>query len=98
MPLYSLEFTRTRYYRIEVEADSLGAARARAESTPTTEILGGHDFDAEIQLDEVYAINEDGERIDEPEPAPESTRLGGDEIMHNLIAGDGAHLPVEACQ
>jgi hypothetical protein len=86
MPLYSLEYTRTRYYRLEIEAESLDAARARAEQTPTTEILGAHDYDAEIELDEVYAIDEDGDRIDEPpaEPMIESVRLDAEEIYRCL--------------
>jgi hypothetical protein len=95
MPLYSLEFTRTRYFRLEVEAESLADARARAKSMPASEILGAHDYDAEVELDEVYAIDEDGNRISEPdEPAP-AGRIGADEIAAAL---NEIYAVPEACQ
>jgi hypothetical protein len=98
MPLYSIEFSREAFYRIEVEAESLADARAKAEQMTRFEIAAAHDFDGEFELDGVYPIDDEGNQIDEPPAEPMSTRLGGDELMHNLMAGDGHNLPVETCQ
>jgi hypothetical protein len=80
MPLYSLEWIRSRYYRIEVEAESLADARAKAEAMPVLEILGAHDCDGEIEVDGVHLIDEDGNPIEEVGPFDHPLRVGADEI------------------
>lgn len=98
MPLYSIEFSREVFYRVEVEADSIAEARAKAEQMTGPQIAGCHDYDGDFSLDGVFPIDDEGNPLEDPEPAPPSVRLGGDELMHNLMAGDGDHLPVETCQ
>jgi hypothetical protein len=78
MPLYSVEFSRTQSFITQVEAESLGEARAKAEQMSRSDVLCCHADDDDLELDGVFPIDEHGDPIDEPE----STRLGGDELVH----------------
>lgn len=97
MPLYLVQAERISIRQLEVEAENADEARSKAQS------MSEHQLESEPEDDHHWQfcwdpvrVNEDLQSIDEP---PVSTRLGADEILHNLIAGEGdAHLPVEACQ
>ncbi|MCK1543373.1 hypothetical protein IVB12_15765 [Bradyrhizobium sp. 179] len=100
MALYLVEAERISVRQIEVEADSADEAREKAQSMSEYQIESSFPEDSYYwQFDwHPVRVNEDLQPIPDPRPAPMSVRLGGDEIMHNLLLDDSTHLPVEACQ
>jgi hypothetical protein len=99
MPLYLVQAERISIRQIEIEADGPQEAHAKVSSMSEyrLESEAEDDYHWTFGWDPVR-VNEDLQPIDEPTPEPESTRLGGDEILHNLMAGDGHNLRPEFCQ